>query len=180
MKLANEPFFSRGALRDYTGKAGKGGNNKRSIKQNVEKIKMEEKCGDAKDGDGEFKKGQCPVCDENHDLGNCSMFKDQTLEERSKMLRKKKLCYGYYSPVSQDHNAKTGKQRITCMICKQSHPTGLHVYLPKKKHRKNFLRTQCSAIAVKVRSSKKTFRKNLEQLAGKLILQPRLLVENRV
>ena len=83
----------------------------------------EEKGGDAKDGDSEFKKVQYPVCDENHDLDNCSLFKDQTLEERSKVLGKKKLCYGCYSQVSQEHNAKTRKQR---MICKQSYPTGLH------------------------------------------------------
>ena len=52
---------------------------------------MEEKCGDAKDGDSEFKKIQCPVCDESHDLDNCNMFKDQTLEKRSKILWKKKV-----------------------------------------------------------------------------------------
>ena len=51
---------------------------------------MEEKCGDAKDGDSEFKKIQCPVCDESHDLDNCNMFKDQTLEKRNKILWKKK------------------------------------------------------------------------------------------
>ena len=97
---------------------------------------MEEKCGDAKDGGSEFKKIQCPVSDESHDLDNCNMFKDQTLEKRSKILWKKKLCYGCYSLVSQDHNAKTCKQRRTYMICKQSHPTGLHVYLPNKKQPK--------------------------------------------
>ena len=52
---------------------------------------MEEKCGDAKDGDSEFKKIQCPVCDESHDLDNCNMFKDQTLEKRNKILWKKKV-----------------------------------------------------------------------------------------
>ena len=94
---------------------------------------MEEKSGNAKDGDSEFKKVECPVCDESHDLDNCSMFKDQTLEEKSKTLYKKMLCYGCYSPVSQDHNAKTRKQRRMCKISKHSHPTGLHGYLLKKK-----------------------------------------------
>ena len=97
---------------------------------------VEEKSGDAKDGDSEFKKVQCPVCDESCGLENCSIFKDQTLEERSKILWKKKLCYGCYSPVSQDHNAKTCKQRRTCKICKQFRPTGLQGYLPKKKRPK--------------------------------------------
>ena len=64
------------------------------------------------------------------------MFKDKTLEKRSKILCYKKLCYGRCSPVSQDHKAKTCKQRRTCKLCKQSHPTGFHAYLPKKKQPK--------------------------------------------
>ena len=74
--------------------------------------------------------------DESHDLDNCSMFKDQALEERSEILWIKSLWYGYYSPVSQDHYTKTCKQRRTCMICKQSHPTGLHGYISKTKQPK--------------------------------------------
>ena len=46
------------------------------------------------------------------------------------------MCYGCYSPVSQDHNAKTCKQRRTCKICQQSQPTGLHGHLTKKKQPK--------------------------------------------
>ena len=64
------------------------------------------------------------------------MFKDHTPEERSKILWKKKLCYGCYSPVSKDHNAKTCKQRRTCMISKQSHATALRGCLPKKEQPK--------------------------------------------
>ena len=64
------------------------------------KTKVEKKCGDAKDGESEFKKVQYPVCDESHDLDNCSMFKNQTLKERNKILWKKKLRYGCYSPLS--------------------------------------------------------------------------------
>ena len=135
-QLANDPLFSREALTEYTEKADKGGNNKRRIKQYVGKTKVEKKRGDAKDGDRELKKVQCPVCDESQDRNDCSMFKDQTLEERSKILWKKKLCYGCYSPLSQDHNAKTCKQRRICKVCTQSHPTGLHGYLPKKKQPK--------------------------------------------
>ena len=134
MKL-NDPLFFREALRDYTEKTDKVGNNKRRIKQYAGKTKVEEIGGDAKVGDGEFKKVQCSVCDESRDLDNCSMFKDQK-RKGSKILWKKKLCYVCYSPVSQDHNAKTCKQRRTWMICKQSDPTGFHGYLPKKKQPK--------------------------------------------
>ena len=138
--LANDPLFSREALRDYNKRADKVGNNRREQSEKNQAMygenQSEKEKDDAKDGGSEFKKVQCPVCDENHVLDNCSMFKDQTLEERSKTIWKKKLWYGYYSPVSQDPNAKTCKQRRTCMICKQSHPLGLHGYLPKKKQPK--------------------------------------------
>ena len=46
------------------------------------------------------------------------------------------MCCRCYSPVSQDYNAETCKQRRTCKICKQSHPTCLPGYLPKKKQSK--------------------------------------------
>ena len=53
---------------------------------------MEEKSGDVKDDDSEFKKVQCPVCDKSHDFDNCRMFKDQILDEKSKILRKKSFA----------------------------------------------------------------------------------------
>ena len=55
-QFVNDPLFSREALRDYTEKADKVGNNKKRIKQYVGKTKVEEKSGDTKDGDSEFKK----------------------------------------------------------------------------------------------------------------------------
>ena len=45
-------------MREYTERADKGGNNKRRIKQYVGKTKVEEKLGDAKDGESKFKKKQ--------------------------------------------------------------------------------------------------------------------------
>ena len=54
-QLANDPLFLREALRDFTEKVDKVGNNKRRIKQYVGKTKVEEKGGDTKDGDSEFK-----------------------------------------------------------------------------------------------------------------------------
>ena len=51
-------------------------------------------------------------------------------DERSKMLRRKRLCYGCYFPVSAEHTAKTCKKRRVCRICAMKHPTGLHGYVP--------------------------------------------------
>ena len=85
-QLADDPLFSREALMDYSEKFDKGGSNKRRIKQYVGKTEVEEKRGDVKYADRKFKKVQCPVCDESHDLDNCNMIKDGLLEERKKIL----------------------------------------------------------------------------------------------
>ena len=76
---------------------------------------------------------ECPVCEGRHDLDNCRKFNDLTLEERSKILRKKKLCYGCYSPITSEHNARSCKKRRKCQVFNLDHPTGLHGYIHKKK-----------------------------------------------
>ena len=48
-------------------------------------------------------------------------------------LRKKKFCYGCYSPMTSEHNAKSCKKRWKCQICNLDYPTGLHGYIHKKK-----------------------------------------------
>ena len=52
----------------------------------------------------------CPVCEGRHNLDDCRQFNDLTLEEQSKISRKKKLCYGCYSPISPERNAKSCKK----------------------------------------------------------------------
>ena len=47
------------------------------------------------------------------------------------MLRRKRLCYGCYLPVSAEHTAKTCKIRRVCKICTMKLPTGLHGYVPR-------------------------------------------------
>ena len=47
------------------------------------------------------------------------------------MLRRKRLCYGCYLPVSAEHTAKTCKKRRVCRICAMKHPIGLHGYVPR-------------------------------------------------
>ena len=36
-----------------------------------------------------IKEMKCPVCEEKHDLDNCKQFSSMSVDERSKMLRKK-------------------------------------------------------------------------------------------
>ena len=80
-----------------------------------------------------IKEMKCPVCKKKHDLDNCKQFSSMSVDERSKMLRKIRLCYGCYLPVSAEHTAKTCKKRRVCKICAMKHPTGLHGYVPRWK-----------------------------------------------
>ena len=70
----------------------------------------------------------CPLCQRDHDLGKCQNFMEKSVEDRSKFPAKNKLCYGCYTPISSDHNARSCKQRSVCTICKEKHTTGLHGY----------------------------------------------------
>ena len=71
----------------------------------------------------------CTAC---RNLDDCSIFMSLTVEDRSKVLFKNKLCYGCYGCISKDHSARNCKQRRSCKICKEKHPTGLHGFKPKK------------------------------------------------
>ena len=71
----------------------------------------------------------CTAC---HNLDDCSIFMSLTVEGRSKVLFKNKLCYGCYGCISKDHSARNCKQRRSCKICKEKHLTGLHGFKPKK------------------------------------------------
>ena len=73
----------------------------------------------------------CPVCGERHDIEDCKYYLQQTLEERSKLVFQKKLCYGCLEPMTMEHNAKDCKHRLTCKICRISHPAGLYRYTKK-------------------------------------------------
>ena len=53
--------------------------------------------------------------------------------ERIKILRKGKLCYGCLKPMAKDHNAKNWQQWLSGRICTACHPTMLHGYIPKVK-----------------------------------------------
>ena len=44
----------------------------------------------------------CPVSCEKHDIEDCKYYLQQTLEERSKLVFKKKLCYGYFQEIKKD------------------------------------------------------------------------------
>ena len=83
--LASDPLFSREALKVYVEKEERSHLKKKmkSYASNTTDKVQEEK--DAK------KEMKCPVCEEKHDLDNCKQFSSMSVDERSKMLRKKKI-----------------------------------------------------------------------------------------
>ena len=121
--LVNDPLFSKEALKesiDKNEKVSKKRHTKTYVTQTSEQAK------ERKDGS---KLIECQICGDGHDADDCSIFNGQTVEERSKTLARKKLCYGCYTPITADHNARTCKTQRTCKICNQKHPTGLHEYI---------------------------------------------------
>ena len=127
MRVVNDPLFSKEPLKEYIDKNEKV-SKKRHTKTYV--TQTSEQAKEKKDGS---KLIECQICGDGHDRDDCSIFNGQTVEERSKRLAIKKLCYGCYTPITANHNVKTCKTRTTCKICNQKHPTGLHGYISKKK-----------------------------------------------
>jgi len=125
--LANDPLFSKDALKDYTV------HHERSATKRRMRAYASQAVESMKPNTGNYQERECPVCGQHHDLDDCATFMDQSVEDRSKLLGKKRLCYGCYLPISMNHNARTCKNRKICKICKSKHPTGLHGFTPKKK-----------------------------------------------
>ena len=72
------------------------------------------------------------VCGEGHLIDHCKEFMEKSPKERTKILAKGKLYFGCYQPMTENHNAKSCKQRLVCRLCFELHPTGMHDYMKKK------------------------------------------------
>ena len=80
---------------------------------------------------------KCVFSDGSHDLDDCQFCTEIPVEERSKFLKENKLCYGCCEEISSQHTARSCKNRRTCKICKEEHPTGLHGFTFKRKNKSN-------------------------------------------
>ena len=118
MTLVSDPLYSRDAVSQYI-------ENQKFIKSErftVNTVKAEE-LGKV-DISKKLKVGnRCPLCSENHDIEDCVFFLQQTLEERSKLLYKRKLYYGCFEEVTKKHNAKSCANPRICKVCNGKHPT---------------------------------------------------------
>ena len=61
---------------------------------------------------------------------------DQAVEDRSKTIYKKRLCYGCPGAISKEHNAKNCSSSRQRKLCNGRHPTILHGIKIKKKKSK--------------------------------------------
>ena len=119
MVLVNDPLFSREAVGQCEEKPLK--QQSRSTKHKFQTHVIKE-AGDS----GKRDKAKCPVCDDHHDIGECQVVFSQTMEDRSKTLYKKKLCYGCLGNISKKHNAKSCANRRMYKVWNGKHPVVLH------------------------------------------------------
>ena len=52
------------------------------------------------------KEDSCPFCEGADKFDECEKIITKTVEERSKLIEKKNLCYGCLEPITKEHNAK--------------------------------------------------------------------------
>ena len=82
--LVSDPLFSREALKVYVEKE-ESSHLKKKMKSDASNTT--DKVQEEKDDMKEMKR---TLCEEKHDLDNCKQFNNMSVDERSKMLRKKK------------------------------------------------------------------------------------------
>ena len=119
MVLVDDLLFSRETVGQYEEKPLK--QQSRSTKHTFQTHAIKE-AGD----NGKRDKAQCQVCDDHHDIEECQIFLSQTMEDRSKTLYKKKLCYGCLGNIPKEHNTKSCANKRMCKVCSGQHPTLLH------------------------------------------------------
>ena len=134
MVLVNDLLFSREAVGQYEEKPLKQQSRSTKFKSQTHVIK---EAGDSEKKD----KTKCPICDEHHDIEECQVFLSQTMEDRSKTLYKKKLCYGCLGNISKEHNAKSCANRRRYKVCSGRHPTVLHGLKIQKHKKKETVKT---------------------------------------
>ena len=68
---------------------------------------------------------RCPLHKAGHTLNDCRGFRKQSLQDRQKFLRDKRICFKCCE--SDAHFAKNCSVNVKCQICGNRHATALHV-----------------------------------------------------
>ena len=133
MTLVNDLLYYRKAVSQYL--------QKEPIKQchrgdkkkfHTMSTKTDNSSEGSQKGNKRSNKRTCPVSSEKHDIEDCKYYLQQTSEERSNLIFKKKLCYGCFQEIKKDQNAKNCSKRRFCKVCNGKYPTTLHGYIRKK------------------------------------------------
>ena len=134
MTLVNDPLYSRDAVSQYVERVPRYSEKRERKRFNAMATVADNSCNLSQDKSHKVasKVEVCPMCNENHDIEDCNYYLQQTMEERSKLLFKNKLCYGCLKTVTKEHNAKTCSSRRSCKVCNGKHVTSLHGYLRNK------------------------------------------------
>ena len=127
MILVNDPLFSREAVRQYEDKPLKPYKPKK-----IQSYTIKETSGNKK-----TETSKCPICEGQHNIEECTTILEQAVEDRSKTIYKKHLCYGCLEGISKEHNAKSCSNRRQCKVCNGRHPTILQrIKIEKHKSKK--------------------------------------------
>ena len=109
MILVNDLLFSREAAGQYDQKTPRP--QKIHKHQSIHTYAITKDAADKREVT-QAKTGTCPVCEKGHqDIEDYPTFLTQPVQDRSKTVFKKKLCYGCLPALSKDHNARKGSNR---------------------------------------------------------------------
>ena len=100
LTLASDPLFSREAI-----------DERNSLSNSAKPVKTL------------FTSIQCQLCNNQHDIEECPLFKDQDIKEKISLIMRARLCFGCYN---KGHCVSDCNSKRICKNCKKSHPTGLH------------------------------------------------------
>ena len=64
----------------------------------------------------------CVTCAKKHDLEQCKTNLSKFVDERSKYLSTKELCYGWLKPISKTHTTRNRNHCQTYKACSKKHP----------------------------------------------------------
>ncbi|XP_038158088.1 uncharacterized protein LOC119794558 [Cyprinodon tularosa] len=119
-EIACNPVTSLHAL--YSSNKKKGAKELKGNKANV--LSTQVATNDNSSVSNVKSKHPCMWCkNDKHQLHKCPDFIEQSLNDKRKYVKEKRLCYGCLKP---GHNAKECRYRLTCDVCKGRHPTCLH------------------------------------------------------
>ena len=127
MNLVNDPLFSREAVGQYEDKPLKPHKSKK-----IQSYAIKETSGIEK-----RETSKCPISEGQHDIEECTTILEKPVEDRSKTIYKKRLCYGCLQGISKEHNAKSCPNRRQYKVCNGQHPAILHgIKIEKNKLKK--------------------------------------------